>query len=86
MKNSGNVQPQFSRSLKYEYLFDFSGFFSCLSKTGEVYDETKYGWLQGRQVWTYATLYQRLERFRRPENINAAKKGNMSQNLSQFMR
>ena len=29
-----------------------------------MYDTTKYCWLQGRQVWMYCTLYQKVERFR----------------------
>ena len=28
----------------------FRGFFTCLGRDGEVYDELKYVWLQGRQV------------------------------------
>ena len=40
------------------------GFYNCLSAEGEVYDTTKYCWLQGRQVWTYCSLYTRLARFR----------------------
>ncbi|XP_054043773.1 N-acylglucosamine 2-epimerase [Rissa tridactyla] len=34
------------------------GFFSCLSRDGTVYDETKYVWMQGRQVWVYSRLYR----------------------------
>ena len=26
------------------------GYYSCIGETGNVYDTTKYGWLQGRQV------------------------------------
>ncbi|XP_025066580.1 N-acylglucosamine 2-epimerase isoform X3 [Alligator sinensis] len=52
-----------------------SGFFSCLSRDGTVYDETKYVWMQGRQVWVYARLYRSVPRFRRPELLEAARAG-----------
>ncbi|XP_025914950.1 N-acylglucosamine 2-epimerase, partial [Apteryx rowi] len=51
------------------------GFFSCLSRDGSVYDETKYVWLQGRQVWVYSRLYRKVPRFRRPEILEAARAG-----------
>ena len=30
------------------------GFFTCLDRDGEVYDETKYMWLNGRAVYTFS--------------------------------
>ena len=33
------------------------GYFTCLDRDGSVYDETKYAWLQGRQVYMLARLY-----------------------------
>ncbi|XP_069630389.1 LOW QUALITY PROTEIN: N-acylglucosamine 2-epimerase [Haliaeetus albicilla] len=51
------------------------GFFSCLSRDGTVYDETKYVWMQGRQVWVYSRLYRTVPRFRRPELLEAARAG-----------
>uniref|UniRef100_A0A8B9YCP8 N-acylglucosamine 2-epimerase n=1 Tax=Bos mutus grunniens TaxID=30521 RepID=A0A8B9YCP8_BOSMU len=51
------------------------GFFTCLGRDGQVYDDLKYVWLQGRQVWMYCRLYRQFERFRRPELLNAAKAG-----------
>lgn len=36
------------------------GFFTCLDERGSVYDTDKFMWLQGRQVWTFAMLYNRL--------------------------
>uniref|UniRef100_A0AAY4C710 N-acylglucosamine 2-epimerase n=1 Tax=Denticeps clupeoides TaxID=299321 RepID=A0AAY4C710_9TELE len=51
------------------------GFFNCVGKDGSVYDELKYVWLQGRQVWMYCRLYRTVERFRRPEILEAAKAG-----------
>ncbi|KAM9250292.1 N-acylglucosamine 2-epimerase [Cariama cristata] len=51
------------------------GFFSCLSRDGTVYDDTKYVWMQGRQVWVYSRLYRTVPRFRRPELLEAARAG-----------
>lgn len=49
------------------------GFFTCLDRTGNVYDTDKFVWLQGRQTWTYAMLYNRLEK--RPEWLAMARHG-----------
>ena len=38
------------------------GYFTCLDRDGRVYDTDKFVWLQGRQVWTFSMLYNRLER------------------------
>ena len=48
-----------------------------MSNDGSVYDTTKYGWLQGRQVWTYCQLYTSLDRFKKQEILDAAVKGNL---------
>lgn len=37
------------------------GFFTCLDKTGKVYDTDKYVWLQGRQVWCFSFMYHAVE-------------------------
>ncbi|ADY50615.1 N-acylglucosamine 2-epimerase [Pseudopedobacter saltans DSM 12145] len=37
------------------------GYFTCLDRFGNVFDTDKFMWLQGRGVWTYATLYDKLE-------------------------
>lgn len=39
----------------------FGGFFTCLDRYGDVFDTDKFMWLQGRQVWTFATLYNQLD-------------------------
>lgn len=39
----------------------YGGFFTCLDRDGSVYDTDKFIWLQGRQVWTFSMLYNRLE-------------------------
>jgi len=51
------------------------GFFNCLASDGTVYDTTKYCWLQGRQVWMYATLYKNVERFKVDKLYDSAVKG-----------
>ncbi|XP_076023052.1 N-acylglucosamine 2-epimerase [Genypterus blacodes] len=51
------------------------GFFNCIGRDGSIYDELKYVWLQGRQVWMYCRLYRTMDRFHRPEVLEAAKAG-----------
>ncbi|ULQ55774.1 AGE family epimerase/isomerase [Flavihumibacter rivuli] len=38
------------------------GFFTCLDNKGKVYDTDKFVWLQCRQVWTYAMLYNQVQK------------------------
>ena len=40
----------------------YGGYFTCLERDGAVYDTDKFIWLQGRQVWTFSMLYNRLEK------------------------
>lgn len=40
---------------------EFGGYFTCLDRYGKVFDTDKFMWLQGRQVYTFATLYNQLE-------------------------
>ncbi|XP_043357265.1 N-acylglucosamine 2-epimerase isoform X4 [Dermochelys coriacea] len=54
---------------------EHGGFFSCLGRDGSVYDDVKFVWLQGRQVWVYARLYRTVPRFRRPDLLEAARAG-----------
>ncbi|XP_072884854.1 N-acylglucosamine 2-epimerase [Hemitrygon akajei] len=61
--------------LKFSHDREFGGFFTCLSRDGSVYDELKYIWLQGRQVWTYCRLYRKVPRFHRQELLDAAAAG-----------
>ncbi|KAE8583630.1 hypothetical protein XENTR_v10020604 [Xenopus tropicalis] len=51
---------------------DYGGFFTCLAQDGTVYDDLKYIWLQGRQVWMYCRLYRKLPRFHQQEILSAA--------------
>lgn len=46
---------------KYSLDNDFGGYFTCIDDCGKVYDTDKFIWLQARQVWTFATLYQKVE-------------------------
>ena len=32
------------------------GYFTCLDRSGKVYDTDKFIWLQNRQVWTFSML------------------------------
>ncbi|MCU0425387.1 MAG: AGE family epimerase/isomerase [Candidatus Kapabacteria bacterium] len=53
-----NVLPFWlHNSLDHKY----GGFFTCLDKQGKIYDTDKFVWLQGRQVWTFAMLYNRVQ-------------------------
>jgi len=40
----------------------YGGYFTCLDSFGKVYDTDKFIWLQARQVWTFAMLYNRYEK------------------------
>jgi N-acylglucosamine 2-epimerase len=52
---------------------EHGGYFTCLDRDGTVYDTRKYVWLQGRAIWTFARLYNTLER--RQEWLDAAELG-----------
>lgn len=41
---------------------EFGGYFTCLGRDGSVYDTDKFVWLQGREVWMFAMLYNKLSR------------------------
>ncbi|MFW5753599.1 MAG: AGE family epimerase/isomerase [Marinilabiliaceae bacterium] len=49
------------------------GFFSCLDREGHVYDTDKFIWMQAREVWLFAMLYNRVEK--RPEWLDMARGG-----------
>ena len=44
---------------------DAGGYFSCLDRKGRVYDTDKFVWLQARQAWMFAALYNRVEKRKR---------------------
>lgn len=37
------------------------GYFSCLDRQGNVFDTDKFMWLQGREIWMFATLYDKMQ-------------------------
>lgn len=53
-----NVMPFWE---KYSVDKQYGGFLTCLERNGEVFDTDKFMWLQGRQVWTLSSLYDKLE-------------------------
>lgn len=52
---------------------EFGGYFTCLDRQGNVFDTDKFIWLQGREVWMFATLYNKVEQ--RPEWLEMALHG-----------
>lgn len=44
---------------------EYGGYFTCLDRDGSVFDTDKFIWLQARQVWTFAMLYNRVEKRQR---------------------
>ena len=51
----------------------FGGYFTCLERDGSVFDTDKFIWLHGRQVWMFATLYNKVEK--RQEWLDCAVQG-----------
>ncbi|HQG77917.1 MAG TPA: AGE family epimerase/isomerase [Bacteroidales bacterium] len=41
---------------------EMGGYFTCLLRDGKVFDTDKFIWLQGRQVWMFSMLFNKLER------------------------
>ena len=39
---------------------EYGGYFTCLNRDGSVYDTDKFIWLQGREVWMFAMLYNKV--------------------------
>lgn len=52
---------------------EFGGYFTCLERDGKVFDTDKFVWLQGRQVWMFSTLYNKVEK--RQEWLDCAIQG-----------
>jgi N-acylglucosamine 2-epimerase len=65
-----NVIPFWMKHSKDEVA---GGYFNCLDREGNVFDTDKFMWLQAREVWTFATLYNEQEA--RPEWLEMAKHG-----------
>jgi N-acylglucosamine 2-epimerase len=58
---------------KHSIDWDRGGYFTCLDRFGKVYDTDKFVWLQNRQIWTFAMLYNRVEQ--KEEWLQIAKNG-----------
>lgn len=52
---------------------EHGGYFTCLDRRGNVFDTDKFLWLQGRQVWTFSMLYNRVEK--NPDWLEIARSG-----------
>ena len=52
---------------------EYGGYFTCLDRKGDVFDTDKFVWLQGRQVWMFSMLYNKLEK--RKEWLECAVQG-----------
>ncbi|KAJ3605406.1 hypothetical protein NHX12_027453 [Muraenolepis orangiensis] len=83
-----NIREELDRVVNfwmtYSHDTEHGGFFTCIGKDGQIYDELKYVWLQGRQVWMYCRLYRTMERFHKQDILEAAKAGGKF--LRQFAR
>jgi len=51
----------------------YGGYFTCLDRTGNIFDTDKFVWLQGRQVWLFSMLYNNIEK--NPEWLKCAIQG-----------
>ncbi|MPR36690.1 AGE family epimerase/isomerase [Salmonirosea aquatica] len=47
--------------MKHSPDWECGGYLTCLDREGKVFDTDKFIWLQARQVWTFAMLYNRWE-------------------------
>jgi len=52
---------------------EHSGYFTCLDRTGAVYDTDKFVWLQAREAWTFSMLCNKFEK--RAQWLDMAKSG-----------
>jgi N-acylglucosamine 2-epimerase len=41
---------------------EYGGYFTCLDRTGKVFDTDKFMWLQGREVYIFSLLYNQVEK------------------------
>lgn len=48
--------------LEFSQDLEYGGYFSCLNRDGSVFDTDKFIWLQGREVWMFAMLYNKVEK------------------------
>ncbi len=43
---------------------EYGGYLTCLERDGSVFDTDKFIWLQGREVWMFSMLYNKVEKRR----------------------
>ncbi len=65
-----NVVPFWEKHSKDE---ECGGYFTCLHRDGKVFDTDKFLWLQGRQVWMFSTLFNKVEQ--KPQWLDMALHG-----------
>lgn len=41
---------------------EYGGYFTCLERDGQIFDTDKFIWMQGREVWMFSTLYNKVEK------------------------
>ncbi len=59
--------------MQYSIDQEQGGYFTCLDRTGQVFDTDKFIWLQNRQVWMFSTFYNQIEQ--NPEWLAVAAHG-----------
>jgi N-acylglucosamine 2-epimerase len=42
--------------------YEYGGYITCFDREGNITDRTKYIWFQGRQLWMFSALYNRLQK------------------------
>lgn len=52
---------------------EYGGYFTCLNRDGSVFDTDKFIWMQGREVWLFSMLYNKVEK--RQEWLDCAIQG-----------
>ena len=66
----GNVTPFWER---HSIDAEVGGFFSCLDRAGDVYDTLKQMWMQWREVYMFASLFN--SPYRQDRWLNIAEQG-----------
>lgn len=59
--------------LEHSQDHEHGGYFTCLDRKGNVFDTDKFIWLQGREVWLFSMLYNKVEK--RQEWLDCAIQG-----------
>jgi N-acylglucosamine 2-epimerase len=74
-QNMKNVLHKYAQQYKEELLQNIlpfwlanskdeknGGYFTCLDRTGKVFDTDKFIWLQGREIWCFSYMYNNVEK------------------------